>query len=185
MSIWNSPQWRDVHTVKDGINRIIGAVPEWFIYLRTDRRFKCPTCYDESAGEPSGFCTECYGMGYRTIPYIVPGRLVFRGQSEGEEHTDIGLLDDSREIWNTIREVHPKVLDTLLQVSWNIDSRKIADNPNRRPVEIFKVYTINKVVRPYQNEVSWYKTVLTAESPQEDFFNGILDSLPQMEIIKP
>lgn len=183
--IWEDKDWRDVFPVKDKVESLIETVPEWFVHLRRDERFRCKTCYDPAAGDSDQvYCAECWGTSYRIIPQIIPARME-AGLStlEGDVQSGPGVFSMRYDILHTIRSTYIERGDIVFQVGWNIESKQVPTNPSRNPVELIRAFRVDEVVRPFQRELAWLQCNLTALNDDIKNFRTNLYRLADIEVI--
>lgn len=183
--VWNNKDWRDVFPIKDKVENLIGLVPEWFVLLRKDDRFKCTECYDPTTGESNTiYCPVCWGTTNRVVPLIIPGRIEASVSSnEGDIETGAGFFNRKYDTFHTIRAAYPSKQDVILQVGWNVPSREIGKNPSAEPVELIKAYRIDEIVRPYQKEIAWLKIQMTSFNQDFSQYEANLYRLADSEVI--
>lgn len=185
--VWNNNDWRDVFPVKKGVENLIMAVPEWFILLRTDKKFRCPTCYDPANGESKLiWCQECWNSTYRVTPIGIPGRLEYAdSNAEGDMNKAGGIYDRGYDTLHTIMKAYPNKQDRILQVGWNVPNKSLPDNPSAVPLKLLKVYEIFDIYYPNQKIYSWTKLVTTRINESFHNYENNLFRLSDIEFIKP
>lgn len=176
--MWADSNYHKEFGLKRGFTDLLKEVPEWFILLRTDRRFPCLTCYSEKSGESDGDCLDCYGTGYKVTPLIIPGRIVHAlGPRDAETTIEAGDLANRIEIIHTIRESFAERGDLILRVSWNVESYKLIASVQRAPVQLLDVYDIVEKERPYEAEIVWSKLLV---KKSEFYSNSITKSFSKL-----
>lgn len=177
--MWEFKNWRDIKSVRRGVNRIFEAVGEWFVLIKVDKRFICMDCEDEE------ICQSCFGSGYKTTVYYSPGRL-----SGVPRNTVVDGLDTPGYVPTRERALHMPIVsnleegDLVLQCEWNVRGTAIKTNQAARPVKVVAAFKVLEKYVPYQTQTSWIKGLVESMDMLLPLYNDhIRDLYPGNKIL--
>jgi hypothetical protein len=177
---WPFPNWRKSHPVHDRINQVFKDVPQWFLYIRFDERFKIAADWSPQSQDGPSSGSESLTSGEKATLEIVPGRLVRggnQGQQDGPYPENPGLLDKEVETLHVPKEVFPKVSDIVCAVEWNKDSYSLPTQ-NVRPMRIYEAWRIREVEWAYEVENAW---AIVALDPYSIVLDTLREEMPSWE----
>ena len=151
------------------------------LYIRNCKFVKCK-CFDDTnkCGDPN--CKLCFGSGYfasmEKIPAIESSSRNTNASSSGYgglRQTDIGVTNQTAEVYYIQQQYTPKSRDILLKVTWDKQGN---------PVDIVKVLEITDVyeMRGDNGRIELNSCSISERTDLVRSFNTILKSLPRKAV---
>jgi len=133
----------------------IDKYPTWIIYMRGNKKFKCPACWDEPTSQGNSLCPTCYGTGYSVSFERLPSRITKpRALFTPDTETTYGNIPNYDLVVYLKSGTYPKMGDKILEASWNVRTGLVGSIG--QPTEILHVYTIDTVIPMREDEISYF-----------------------------
>jgi len=144
------------------VEKFIGEIPQWAIYVRRDLRFDCPTHKLPSTEGTTFFrehCPFCWGTGFKTSFQLVPCKVSLGKGALGREGTvmDVpGLLARFSVTVDFPRTVYPKFDDFIITAEWNLPVSELPKATKPKPLRINNIYMLKQINDHFEREISWF-----------------------------
>lgn len=183
--------WKDINPLAARVAKFVGENTQWVIYLRKDKRFPCPTCWDPSsktADHGRVDCEDgCWGTGVKTTLQLAPCRMVPGTPNnllEGDLRLGPGYVERNQVMGIFPREVYPQMEDIILAAEWTTPTQKLGSPPRSRPVRISDVFIIKNTASHFEREFGWTTCSLELYTIDAKAFTDNIYRMVNIEIIK-
>ena len=128
----------------DDLMDLIGI---WVVYTRSDKRFKCRTCWNYFTNDAAVSCSDCFGIGYKTTLErwkVYYTNRVSRNASISVPLTRDGFSAEHMAYIFTRTDMVPEVQDRVFVVEWDVQKDNIPTYKGRpkRLVQALRVLFI-------------------------------------------
>lgn len=187
MNEWHLRQgdWKDDNPLGRDATGFILENPEWWLYLRKDRRFYCPKHWDEQTKGPIDLkkdeeCLFCYGFGIRILPTIIPCRVtrspIKASSKEGDIRTEAGYNEFFHWQMDAPKELKPELEDLVCFCEFETPTTRIGDSPYLKIKHIKNTFQVKQINPNYERELSWFSLALEVF----DLRSGLLNMITPM-----
>lgn len=161
----------------DFLERVDGFIndhPHWVMYIRGNRKFKCPVCYSEEEGTYDPRCKTCFGIGHKFTIHKLKVRDWDVGQSAlGESTIGAGSLAPYKTAFAMHREYYPAGGDHIIDPQWDMPISSIGSRG--KPLTVDHMWTVSDVAarrlhgrvmfhvaycKSYEGDKAWMETFI-------------------------
>ena len=110
--------------LEEHLDRILGKYGHYVLYIRTDPKFTCRTCWDHATMSPSdASCPECLGTGHKLVyeKHLMRKSAPYSRGIAGDEKAPFGIIDTGLGQFVCKYQVFPQVGDLICEAEWDVD----------------------------------------------------------------
>lgn len=155
--------WKDNYPIGRDAEQFILENCQFLLYLRMDRRFKCPEHWDESSSSVKNihqYCDVCKGFGFKTSAACVPSRVTYDAAHVSNRETELRLPPGYMEYFNAVvhfpRKIRPASEDVIAICEWSMPTQRLHSVPTARILKATSVMAIKQINDRFERELAFY-----------------------------
>ena len=168
----------DLSLLGTSYNEYIENHGQWVVYVRGDRRFPCPDCFDpstESVDEDT-HCPECMGLGYKAtlermkVHVALDVKKTYATKS-GMAAAYYGDVESSAGLLYSRAGSYPQYQDLVIETEWDVPYERVsAEGTPTRLLTTWRIMRPNAVINGPEGAVDLWLSGLQRHNIKGSFY---------------